>query len=142
MHARSTKSLSSKPSRTRSITSRHATVTTVSINARSSRGCSKVSDVKEAEDYYVQAEALFHIVRAWHVIGGNTEGDSHLNEASGVLDETSSVLLEVSPNGTFGRHGHIEERERRTRERYKVDEGAKRSSKGQETRSVDSCILE
>jgi hypothetical protein len=81
-------------------------------------------------------------VRAWHTIGDDAEDDSHLNEASGVLDETGSVLLEVSPNGTFGRHGRIEERERRTRERYKVHEGAKRSSKKSETRSVDSCILE
>jgi hypothetical protein len=82
------------------------------------------------------------MVRAWHTIGDDAEDDSHLNEASGVLDETCSVILKVRPSSAGGRHELIQERERRTRERYKVHEGAKRSSKRSETRSVDSCILE
>jgi hypothetical protein len=82
-----------------------------------------VVDAKEAEDYYAQAEAPFHIVRAWHTIGDDAEGDGHLDEASGLLDETGSVLLKVRPNNTVGRYGHIEERERRIREE------AKRNSK-------------
>lgn len=86
-------------------------------------------DTKEADDYYAQAEAPFHIVQAWHPIDNDAEGDSYLDECSGLLNETGNVLLKVSPNGTVGRYGHTEERDRRIRERYKVHEEAKRSSK-------------
>ena len=79
---------------------------------------------------HAHAEAAFHIMRAWHTIGDAIEGDSHLNEASGLLDETGSVRLKVRLSSTVGCHEPNEERERRMRERHKVHEEAKRSSEG------------
>ena len=47
----------------------------------------------------------------------------------------------VRPNSAVERHGLVEERERRIRERYKVHEEAERSSKKQDIPGVDSCVL-
>jgi len=68
-----------------------------------------VIDAKKAGDYYAQAEAPFHVVRAWHTIGNDKEGDGHLDEAGGLSDETGSVFLKVRPSSAVRRYGHIEE---------------------------------
>ena len=96
---------------------------------------------KQKTTIRAQAEAPFHIVRACHTIGDDAEGGSHLDEASGLLDETGSVRLKVRPSSAVGCHELNEERERRMRERYKVHEEAKRSSERLDIPGVDSCVL-